>query len=97
MAYKRLGDMLIEAGYITQAQLEDALKVQKASGKRLGETLIDIGLIAERDIIDVLCLQLGIDFIDLSHTTLPVELTAIIPKALARRYTMVPVLSLIHI
>ena len=91
MAYKRLGDMLIEAGYITQAQLEDALKVQKASGKRLGETLIDIGLIAERDIIDVLCLQLGIDFIDLSHTTLPVELTAIIPKALARRYTMVPV------
>ena len=91
MAYKRLGDMLIEAGYITQAQLEDALKVQKASGKRLGETLIDVGLIAERDIIDVLCLQLGIDFIDLSHTTLPVELTAIIPKALARRYTMVPV------
>ena len=91
MAYKRLGDMLIEAGYITQAQLEDALKVQKASGKRLGETLIDVGLIAEKDIIDVLCLQLGIDFIDLSHTTLPVELTAIIPKALARRYTMVPV------
>ena len=91
MAYKRLGDMLIEAGYITQAQLEDALKVQKASGKRLGETLIDIGLIAERDIIDVLCLQLGIDFIDLSHTVLPVELTSIIPKALAKRYTMVPV------
>ncbi|MBS7407152.1 MAG: Flp pilus assembly complex ATPase component TadA, partial [Coriobacteriales bacterium] len=91
MAYKRLGDMLIEAGYITQAQLEDALKVQKASGKRLGETLIDIGLIAEKDIIDVLCLQLGIDFIDLSHTTLPVELTTIIPKTLARRYTMVPV------
>ena len=91
MAYKRLGDMLIEAGYITQAQLEDALKVQKASGKRLGETLIDVGLIAEKDIIDVLCLQLGIDFIDLSHTTLPVELTTIIPKTLARRYTMVPV------
>lgn len=91
MAYKRLGDMLIEAGYITPAQLEEALKVQKASGKRLGETLNDIGLVAEKDIIDVLCLQLGIDFIDLSNTILPVELTTIIPKALAKRYTMVPV------
>ena len=91
MAYKRLGDMLIEAGYITPQQLSEALKIQKASGKRLGETLTDVGLVAEKDIIDVLCLQLGIDFIDLSHTVLPVELTSIIPKALAKRYTMVPV------
>lgn len=91
MAYKRLGDMLIEAGYITPDQLSEALKVQKASGKRLGETLTDVGLVAEKDIIDVLCLQLGIDFIDLSHTILPVELTSIVPKALAKRYTMVPV------
>ena len=90
MAYKRLGDMLIEAGYITPQQLSEALKIQKASGKRLGETLTDVGLVAEKDIIDVLCLQLGIDFIDLSHTVLPVELTSIIPKALAKRYTMVP-------
>ena len=36
---------------------------------RLGETLIDAGYITEKELIDVLCMQLGIDFVDLSRTS----------------------------
>ena len=49
MAYKRLGDMLLESGYITTSQLETALGQQKGSGKRLGEVLIDSGYITEKE------------------------------------------------
>ena len=71
MAYKRLGDMLLDSGYITTDQLTTALSLQKDSGMRLGETLIDAGYITEKELIDVLCMQLGIDFIDLTNVILP--------------------------
>ena len=41
MKYKRLGEMLVDVGAITEQQLEEALKGQKASGKRLGTYLVD--------------------------------------------------------
>ncbi len=91
MAYKRLGDMLLESGYITADQLGVALAKQKEAGKRLGDTLIDLGYITEKELIDVLCMQLGIDFVDLSNIILPTELTNVVPKSLAKKYSMVPV------
>ena len=51
MAYKRLGDMLLDSGYITTDQLTTALSLQKDSGMRLGETLIDAGYITEKGIL----------------------------------------------
>ena len=72
MAYKRLGEILLSAGMITEAQLDKALKDGKAEGKRLGEVLIDKNVITERQLIDVLRLQLGVEFIDLTKTNIPI-------------------------
>ncbi len=44
---KRLGDRLVETGIISQAQLEEALAVQKAKGGRIGEVLASLGHISE--------------------------------------------------
>ncbi|MEB3264764.1 MAG: hypothetical protein VKJ66_10375 [Synechococcus sp.] len=44
---KRLGDRLVEMGIISQAQLEEALAVQKAQGGRIGEVLASLGHISE--------------------------------------------------
>ncbi|MEK7867240.1 MAG: PQQ-binding-like beta-propeller repeat protein, partial [Planctomycetota bacterium] len=46
----RLGEMLVQAGRITPAQLETALSLQKETGSRLGEVLVRLGLAAEEDI-----------------------------------------------
>ena len=43
----RLGRMLVEAGVIDEAALEDAIRRQRASGKRLGETLVESGAITQ--------------------------------------------------
>ena len=91
MAYKRLGDLLVGLGIVTEEQLNSALEAKAASGKRLGETLVDSGVITEKQLLDALQMQLGIDFVDLSSTTIPVELAKLVPRTIAKKYNIVPV------
>ncbi|SCX99971.1 type IV pilus assembly protein PilB [Lachnospiraceae bacterium XPB1003] len=46
---KRLGDQLVDAGLISQEQLEKALEEQKNTKQKLGETIMGMGLISEAD------------------------------------------------
>jgi len=91
MAYKRLGDILVSANAITNEQLENALVEAKNSKKRIGEYLIDQGLITENQLIDVLKLQLGIDFVDLTSASIPLEMADLVPKNLAKEHNVVPI------
>ena len=45
-----LGEKLIAAGIITQAQLDEALKAQAGSGKKIGEVLVDKGFATQEQI-----------------------------------------------
>ncbi len=89
--YKRLGDLLIAAGMITQEDLEKGLSLQKGSGERLGTILLKHGIITENQLIEALQMQLGIEFVDLTKVNIPVELAQILPKNIARQYRVVPV------
>jgi len=92
MAYTRLGDLLISTGVITEEQLHKALEIQKTTvNKRLGQVLIDEKIIREMQLIEALQLQLGIDFVDLSKEDIPAEMTQVLPKSLAIKYSVVPV------
>lgn len=91
MKNKRLGDMLIQRGLITEEQLGEALKKQKEEHKRLGQTLVDGGYITEQQLIDTLRIQLGIDFIDLSKIDIDPTMSRYIPQHSAREYMIVPV------
>ena len=91
MAYMRLGDLLIAAGAISTVQLQEALAIQKQTGQRLGDVLIDSGIITERQLIEALQMQLGVDFVDLTAVSIPVELAKFVPRAVARKYCVVPV------
>ena len=48
---RRLGEILVTSGEITQTQLEQALAEQKTNGKRLGETLISLNFLTERKML----------------------------------------------
>ena len=91
MKSKRLGDILISDGLLTQEQLEEALTQQKQTHERLGAVLIEYGYITEKELIDALRNQLGIDFIDLTKTTIDPSMSRYIPKALAQEYEIVPI------
>lgn len=91
MAYKRLGDLLIDAGLISDDQLDLALSHQKGTNRRLGEVLIDEGVITEAQLIEALQMQLGIEFIDLSQYDIDPEMSRVVSKNVARTYSVVPI------
>lgn len=88
---RRLGDLLVETGIITQEQLKNALETQKDTNKKIGEVLVEAGLIDEKQITEVLEFQLGIPHMDLEKTYIPPELPRVISEKLARRHVLIPV------
>ena len=91
MRTKRLGDMLVEMNLLSEEQLQDALKVQRAEKERLGTTLVTHGYITESQMVDALRMQLGIDYIDLTKTDISPEMSQYIPKTLAKKEKIIPV------
>jgi len=91
MKYVRLGDLLVKSGQITQAQLDEALRLQKDSSERLGAILQKHGFITEKQLIDTLMNQLGVEFVDLNARPIPPEMAQLLPKNLARKHMVVPV------
>ncbi len=87
----RIGDLLIERGYITQKQLLDALSKQKQLNLRLGETLIECGYVTEEDIAQTLSDQYKIPFEQVANLTFQPEAVKLLSHSLADRHKIVPV------
>jgi CheY-like chemotaxis protein len=56
---KRFGEILVEAGVLNEASLQEALTRQKGSGRRLGQVLEEMGVVAEKDIAVAVARQFG--------------------------------------
>ncbi len=91
MAYKRLGELLVAAGTITEEELARGLALQKGTKERLGTVLISNNIITEEKLIEALQMQLGIEFVDLTKVNIPTELAQALPKNIAKQYQVVPV------
>lgn len=89
----RLGDFLVELGYLREADLKQALGMQSESAgkQRLGEILIDRGFIEERKFLEALSYQLGYPLIELTFVAIDRTLFTIIPLAVCREHDIVPV------
>lgn len=82
----RLGDLLIQAGLLTDAQLQLALQEQKRSGSKLGRAVIDLGFVAEVRLLTALSEQMKIPFVELRHFKFDNALVQSLPEAMARRF-----------
>ena len=89
---KRLGDLLLGAGVITQEQLEEALKKQKESGngQKLGMTLVDMGIMNDEIIAEALCHQMGLERVHLAGITIEDEVLALVDEKVLRKYMLLP-------
>ncbi len=86
---KRLGDLLVETGLLSEAQLQATL-ADKAAGQKLGDALLQRGLITEQQLIEVLEFQLGIPHISLYRYPFDTKLFTLIPKEMAKRNLVIP-------
>jgi serine/threonine-protein kinase len=91
---RKLGEILIVFGKLTEARLQETLERQRLTGGRLGELLVAEGLVTEEDVVRALSEQSGLPFISAQHLrTMPVptSLLALLPVEKAERHEAVPV------
>lgn len=86
---KRLGDLLVESGLITNDQLQAALS-EKPRDQKLGDSLLQYGFITEQQLIEVLEFQLGIPHVNLFRYPFDPKLFNVVPKEFAKRNLLVP-------
>ncbi len=88
----RLGDLLLELGYISENDLRQALGMQKELGdsKRLGEVLIEGGFIEERRFLETLSYQVGFPVVTVNFSKLDKSLFSIIPESVCEEFDIMP-------
>jgi HD-like signal output (HDOD) protein len=88
---KKIGELLIQNGYIDSEHLEEALEVQKSSPDRICNILIDLGHLSETGYFEFMSASAGIGSIDLSGCEVDLDLIRLIRHQLARRLEIVPI------
>ncbi|MCH1626574.1 GspE/PulE family protein [Ferdinandcohnia quinoae] len=86
---KKIGDLLVDTGLITEIQLQEALR-DKTEKQRIGDVLLQKRFITEQQLIEVLEFQLGIPHISLFRYPIDSSLTSLVSKEIARRYNLMP-------
>jgi type IV pilus assembly protein PilB len=88
---KRLGDMLISAGLLTEKQLGEALAKQKEKGLKLGVLLIQEGYVSEQQVAYTLHQQTGYDIVELTRYDIPQDIIKLVPDgAMLKKSVMMP-------
>ena len=87
---KPLGQILVERGIITSAQLKQALEAQKRGEGLLGEVIVELGFAKEEDIAYCLSLQFGYPYLPLENYEISPDSIKIIPKNVCVHYCLIP-------
>ncbi len=95
--HKKIGEFLLEGGFITQEQLQAALGSQRSNGSRLGGILVKMGVISEENWMQALGMQLDTPYVHLSSYGLNSEVVRTIPEDLARHYCLVPIAKQLNV
>ena len=87
----KLGEMLVKAQLITEAQLDEVIKTQRREGGKLGSIVVRAGFCSDQDIVSFLGMQYGVPAADLEQWP-PIDpaVIALIPADLAQRHKVLP-------
>ncbi|MCA9016367.1 MAG: Flp pilus assembly complex ATPase component TadA, partial [Planctomycetaceae bacterium] len=92
MAARRLGQIMVDLGYISEDQLWDILEEQKQSpGEVIGQVAIRMGLVTEDQVTQALAEQWGMPVVELSETNIPPKVLELVPETMASIYKIMPV------
>ena len=86
----RLGEILVAAGVISEADKERVLQEQRTQPKRLGRLLVEKGLAAEDDIAEAISKQLGLPRVHPRDYPVNQEVISLVPYSYARERAVLP-------
>src|SRR3989304_2927492 len=87
----RLGDILVQRGWITEGQLESALAAQGSERGMLGRVLVRRGLISFDKLGDALAAQFGVPYVEVVPQAVNPQVVRLLPEQLARQRVCVPI------
>ncbi len=90
---KQLGELLVESGALSEAQLREALAYQRNGGLQLGEAIQRLGFADEATVARAVAKQQGLPFVDLDKGRVSETILARVPADFAREQGMVPLLE----
>ncbi len=88
---RKIGQLLLEAGYVTAQQVEQALRIQKSTRERICSILIDLGHLSEESFLEFLSQTPGMASIDISSIKIDAQVMNLVPEEIARRLELVPI------
>ncbi len=92
MVVRRIGQILVDLGFITDEQLEVVLdEQQQRPGSLLGKIAEDLGLITDEQLAQALAEQLGMQTVSLTDVQLPPDVQDKINETMAQMYRVIPV------
>jgi type IV pilus assembly protein PilB len=86
----RFGELLISQGLITEAQLAEAIQLQKKTKKRLGQVLVEMGLVSPEAVAKTLSIQLRMDFVDVRNVEFDEMTLSLLPTKIIEKYFVLP-------
>lgn len=87
----KLGEILLNANLVSEAQLKKAVEIQKETKESLGMILIKQGYISEASIKDALELQYGLRYVNLRKIKVAPEVLKMVPENLIRQHQIIPI------
>ena len=92
MALRRLGQILVDLGYISDEQLELVVdEQQQRPGHLLGQVAMDMGLITDDQLVQALGEQMSLRTVALGDLTIEKEVLAMVTEPMAQMYRIIPI------
>ncbi|MCA9064369.1 MAG: Flp pilus assembly complex ATPase component TadA [Planctomycetaceae bacterium] len=92
MAQRKLGQILVDMGHISDDQLWDILEEQKQSpGQVIGQVAVRMGFVTQEQVTAALAEQWGMPVVNLEETNIPPAVLEIVPQTMAEIYKIMPV------
>ena len=87
---QRLGELLIEAGLVTQTQVDMGLREQKKRGGLIGDILVQLGFLGPEVVADFLARDAEAKMVNVNRVVIDKEILQLIPFEIAKRFRAVP-------
>jgi len=88
---RRLGDILVEMGFISRDELEMAAVEASKTGAMLGEVLLRLDWVTDEDLQAAIAVQSGVEILDTAETQIDFALVGRVPYEFASRFEILPV------
>src|SRR5688572_16313285 len=92
MAHRRIGQVFVDMGFITDEQQELLVDEQhEHPGQMLGKVAIDMGLITEDQLAQALAEQLSLQTVSVADVTIKKDVLAMVTAPMAQMYRIIPI------